>query len=104
VVEERTKEIGIKLAVGAKRRHILWQFFAESLAIILIGGGLGFLFAALVLKAIPVEKIQEYVGAPHINPAVGVATVLILLTIGVISGTMPARRAASTNPIEALRK
>jgi putative ABC transport system permease protein len=104
VVEERTKEIGIKLAVGAKRRHILWQFFAESLAIILIGGGLGFLFAALVLKAIPVEKIQEYVGAPYINPAVGVATVLILLTIGVISGTMPARRAASTNPIEALRK
>ncbi|MDH4220615.1 MAG: ABC transporter permease [Candidatus Aminicenantes bacterium] len=104
VVEERTKEIGIKLAVGAKRRHILWQFFAESLAIILIGGGLGFLFAALVLKAIPVEKIQEYVGAPYINPAVGVATILILLTIGIISGTMPARRAASTNPIEALRK
>jgi putative ABC transport system permease protein len=43
VVEERTKEIGIKLAVGAKRRHVLWQFFAESLAIVLLGGGLGFL-------------------------------------------------------------
>jgi putative ABC transport system permease protein len=104
VVEERTKEIGIKLAVGAKRRHILWQFFTESLAIVLIGGGLGFLFAALVLKAIPVEKIKDYVGIPQINPAVGVATILILLTIGIISGTMPARRAASTNPIEALRK
>ncbi len=104
VVEERTKEIGIKLAVGAKRRHILWQFFAESLSIILIGGGLGFLFSALVLKVIPMEKIQEYVGVPYINPVVGIATVLILLTIGAISGTMPARRAASTNPIEALRK
>ena len=104
VVEERTKEIGIKLAVGAKRRHILWQFFTESLAIVLIGGGLGFLFAALVLKAIPVEKIEEYVGVPQINPAVGVATILILLFIGIISGMMPARRAASTNPIEALRK
>jgi putative ABC transport system permease protein len=104
VVEERTKEIGIKLAVGAKRRHILWQFFAESLAIVLIGGSLGFLFAALILKAIPIEKIQEYVGIPQINPAVGVATILILLTIGIISGMMPARRAASTNPIEALRK
>jgi len=104
VVEERTKEIGIKLAVGAKRRHILWQFFTESLAIVLIGGGFGFLFAALVLKAIPVEKIEEYVGVPQINPAVGVATILILLTIGIISGMMPARRAASTNPIEALRK
>jgi putative ABC transport system permease protein len=104
VVEERTKEIGIKLAVGAKRRHILWQFFAESIAIILIGGGLGFLFAALVLKALPVDKIQEYVGVPYINPSVGVATILILLFIGVISGMKPARNAASTNPIEALRK
>ncbi len=104
VVEERTKEIGIKLAVGAKRRHVLWQFFAESLAIVLFGGGLGFLFAALVLRVIPIEKIKEYVGIPEINPAVGVATILILLTIGIISGLMPARRAASTNPIEALRK
>ncbi len=104
VVEERTREIGIKLAVGAKRRHILWQFFAESLAIVLMGGSLGFLLAALVLKVIPIDKIQEYVGIPEINPAVGVATILILLTIGVISGMMPARRAASTNPIEALRK
>lgn len=104
VVEERTKEIGIKLAVGAKRRHVLWQFFIESLAIVLLGGSLGFLFAALVLKALPIEKIEDFVGHPMINPTVGVATILILLTIGVISGLMPARRAASTNPIEALRK
>jgi putative ABC transport system permease protein len=104
VVEERTKEIGIKLAVGAKRRHILWQFFAESLTIILFGGGMGFLFAALVLRAIPVEKIKDYVGIPEINPAVGIVTILILLTIGIVSGLMPARKAASTNPIEALRK
>lgn len=104
VVEERTKEIGIKLAVGAKRRHVLWQFFAESLMIVLFGGGLGFLLAVLVLKAIPVEKIEDFVGIPLINPAVGIVTILILLTIGTISGLMPARRAASTNPIEALRK
>ena len=104
VVEERTKEIGIKLAVGAKRRHILWQFFAESLTIVLFGGGLGFLCAALVLRAIPVEKIKDYIGIPEINPAVGIVTILILLTIGIVSGLMPARKAASTNPIEALRK
>lgn len=104
VVEERTKEIGIKLAVGAKRRQILWQFFAESLSIVLLGGGFGFLFAALVLRVIPAEKIQDYVGIPQINPAVGVLTILILLGIGIVSGLMPARRAASTNPIEALRK
>lgn len=104
VVEERTKEIGIKLAVGAKRRHILWQFFAESLTIVLFGGGLGFLCAALVLRVLPVEKIKDYVGIPEINPAVGIATIVILLAIGIVSGLAPARRAASTNPIEALRK
>ena len=104
VVEERTKEIGIKLAVGAKRRHVLCQFFAESLSIVLFGGGLGFLLAVVVLKAIPIEKIKDFVGIPLIDPAVGVVTILILLAIGVISGLMPARRAASTNPIEALRK
>jgi putative ABC transport system permease protein len=104
VVEERTKEIGIKLAVGAKRRNILWQFFAESLTIVLFGGGLGFLFAALVLRVIPVEKIRDYVGDPRIDPAVGLVTISVLLAIGIVSGLAPARRAASTNPIEALRK
>lgn len=104
VVEERTKEIGIKLAVGARRRNILWQFFAESLSIVLFGGGLGFLLAALVVRVLPVEKIKDYLGTPEINPAVGLATIAILVAIGIVSGMAPARRAASTNPIEALRK
>jgi putative ABC transport system permease protein len=104
VVEERTREIGIKLAVGAKRRRILRQFFAEAITIILMGGLAGFLLAAVLLSIIPVEMVEEYVGIPKINPMVGVSTVLILLVIGAISGLVPARRAASTNPIEALRK
>ena len=90
--------------MGAKRRHVLWQSFAESLMIVLFGGGLGFFLAVLVLRIIPVEKIEEFIGNPVINPAIGLTTILILLAIGVISGLMPARRAASTNPIEALRK
>jgi ABC-type antimicrobial peptide transport system permease subunit len=65
---------------------------------------MGFLLAALILRALPVEKIQDYVGIPQISPGVGVGTVLILLAIGIVSALMPARRAASTNPIEALRK
>ncbi len=102
VVEERTREIGIKLAVGAKRRRILWQFFSESLSIILLGGIIGFGLAALVLGALPVDKLEEYVGRPEINPLVGIVTVFILLVIGTISGLAPARKAASTDPIEAL--
>jgi putative ABC transport system permease protein len=103
VVEERTREIGIKLAVGAKRNQILRQFFSETLVIIVIGGLLGFIFAALLLQVIPTESIEDFVGKPQIDFTVGVVAVLILLVIGVVSGLVPARRAASTDPIDALR-
>ncbi len=103
VVEERTREIGIKLAVGAKRKNILRQFFAESLLIILFGGALGFFNATLLLSLIPADLIKDYVGIPQINPLVGIVTVVVLLGIGSIAGWIPARKAASTNPIEALR-
>jgi len=103
VVEERTREIGVKLAVGAKRRDVLLQFFFEALTIILIGGMIGFLFAALLLKIIPVKMIEDFVGIPSINYSVGLITIIVLLLIGSVSGLMPARRAASTNPIQALK-
>ncbi len=103
VVEERIREIGVKLAVGAKRKQILRQFFSEALIIILMGGIIGFTFAALVLKLVPVELIEDFVGIPKINVTVGIVTILILLAVGTVSGLMPARKAASTDPIEALR-
>jgi putative ABC transport system permease protein len=107
VVDERTREIGVKLAVGARRRTILWQFFSESLAIMLIGGLAGFGLAAGVLqatKAFPKGGFTDFVGIPVLNPLVVASTILILLGIGVIAGMIPARTAASTDPIEALRK
>ncbi|MGD2092562.1 MAG: ABC transporter permease [Candidatus Aminicenantes bacterium] len=103
VVEERTREIGVKLAVGAKRKQILRQFFSEALVIILLGGIIGFAMSALVLQVIPTHLIEDYVGNPRINYTVGMVTILILLAIGTVSGLMPARKAASTDPIEALR-
>ena len=106
VVEERTREIGIKLAVGARRRTILRQFFAESLTIMLVGGVIGFALSALVLRAARFfpGNFTEFVGIPVLNPLVIVSTVLILLVIGVVAGMIPAREAASTDPIAALRK
>ncbi len=114
VVDERTREIGIKLAVGARRRTILWQFFSESLMIMLIGGLTGFGLAGGVLGALKSLSrggggandlsFTNFVGVPVLNPLVVVSTILILLAIGVIAGMIPARTAASTDPIEALRK
>jgi putative ABC transport system permease protein len=107
VVDERTREIGVKLAVGARRRTILWQFFSESLVIMLLGGFVGFGLSAGVLqatKAVRPGGFTEFVGMPVLNPLVVVSTVLILLIIGIIAGMIPARTAASTDPIEALRK
>jgi len=107
VVEERTREIGVKLAVGARRRTILAQFFSESLVIMLLGGLAGFALSVAVLqvtKAFPEGGFTDFVGVPVLNPMVVVSTVLILLGIGVVAGFIPARTAASTDPIEALRK
>jgi putative ABC transport system permease protein len=112
VVDERTREIGVKLAVGARRRTILLQFFGESLAIMFLGGLAGFGLAAGVLLAVRALargttadlSFTGFIGIPVLNPLVVVSTVLILLVIGVVSGIIPARTAASTDPIEALRK
>ena len=107
VVDERTREIGVKLAVGARRRTILWQFFSESLVIMLLGGLVGFGLSAGALratKAFPAGGFTDFVGIPVLNPLVIISTVLILLVIGVVAGMIPARTAASTDPIEALRK
>jgi putative ABC transport system permease protein len=106
VVEERTREIGIKLAVGARRKTILRQFFAESLMIMLVGGVIGFALSALALRAAKVfpGNFIEFVGTPVLNPLVIVSTIFILLAIGVVAGMIPARAAASTDPIAALRK
>jgi len=107
VVEERTKEIGIKLAVGARRKTILWQFFSESLMIMLLGGLIGFGLSVGVtqlVKALPAGSFTDFVGLPVLNPMVIVSTALILLVIGIAAGIIPARTAASTDPIAALRK
>ncbi len=107
VVDERTREIGVKLAVGARRRTILLQFFGESLMITLLGGLIGFGLAAAVVGAVgvlPVKGLSDFIGTPSLNPAIIVSTILILLAIGIVSGLIPARAAASTDPIQALRK
>jgi len=102
VVRERTREIGIKMAVGAKGRHILFQFLLETLFIVSIGGVTGFLISSGIVKAVSLFPVEKYIGTPTISTAVWLSAVLVLGVVGFLAGYFPARRAASLNPVEAL--
>ena len=98
-VTERTREIGIRLAIGAVAREVLLQFLVEAIALSCLGGLIGLVVAQVAIAAlIPVMKVS-WIFVPEINVlAFGISAV-----IGVVFGYFPARRAASLNPIDALR-
>lgn len=102
VVEERTREIGIKLAVGAKPGFIQRQFLAETLTLTAAGGLLGFLISLGVVAVFPAQLV-EYVGRPEISPLVIVTTSALLGAIGGLAGYFPARRASLLDPVVALK-
>jgi putative ABC transport system permease protein len=103
VVEERTKEVGIKMSLGAKKAHVVMQFIFETFVITFVGGTVGFLFSLAVVKLFPVFKLEEYVGTPQITYSTALIAVVILGLVGLISGYFPARRAANLNPVQALK-
>jgi putative ABC transport system permease protein len=98
-VTERTHEIGIRKAVGARREHILVQFLAESAALSAIGGVLG------VALAVAIGAIVRSTTAMPIvtSPAAVITSLLISTAVGLFFGIYPAWRAAGLSPIEALR-
>lgn len=107
VVKERTREIGIKMALGAKRFHIMSQFMFESLLIAILGGALGVILSVIIVKiwgAIPAKaEWMQWIGKPVISLEIALITSIILGAIGMLSGIFPSRKAASVNPVESLR-
>ena len=107
VVKERTREIGIKKAVGAKSRHLISQFVFESLLIAIMGGALGILFSwgiVQLFSLMPQDNMSiAYLGIPEISRNVLFTTVFILGMIGIVAGVFPATRAARLDPVESLR-
>jgi putative ABC transport system permease protein len=105
--KKRTREIGIKMALGAKRRHILFQFISEALLIVFIGGASGTLLSLLIVQVFQAlslkGEVADVLAHPVLSVDIMILTVLILGAIGFLAGFFPARRAASANPVEALR-
>ena len=97
-VTERTREIGIRKAIGARRRSILMQFLFESTVICLIGGVIGIAVAAGLTVLIDAVLMPA-----SLSPAILVTAVVISILVGVLSGIVPAWRGARLDPIEALR-
>lgn len=103
VVRERTKEIGVKRAVGARKSTILLQFFAETFMIVGFGAAIGFLIGSGIVALMQLIPIKEFVGAPEISLPVVISTMSVLAFIGLAAGMMPARRAASLDVVDCLR-
>jgi putative ABC transport system permease protein len=98
-VTERTREIGIRLAIGALEREVLLQFLVEAAALSAFGGLVGLAVAAGTSIALARAMQVPYL----FNPGINVLAFVFALAIGVIFGYVPALRAARLDPIEALR-
>jgi len=97
-VTERTREIGIRKAIGAKRRSIMLQFIFESSIICLMGGVIGIVLAGLLTLIIDAVLMPASMSIPIV-----IIAVFVSILVGVVAGIVPAYRGAKMNPIEALR-
>ncbi len=111
-VDERIREIGLRRALGARKRHIKFQFLAETLLIMLLGGAIGVLLSYAIAAGVGTLPLmgplfEDDSGKADIHLQISMMTVflstLVLLVVGVISGLVPALRASKLDPVDALR-
>ena len=98
-VTERTKEIGLRMAIGAKGKDVMWQFLSESIILSLIGGGIGIIFGIFISYALCAILNWPFVVS---KVAIGVSFAVCAAT-GMFFGWYPAKKAANLDPITALR-
>jgi putative ABC transport system permease protein len=103
VVEERMKEIGIKMALGARQRWILRQLLLETLMITALGGAAGFAISWAVCAVFPRFGVTKFVGDPQISLPVAALTALVLGMTGLVAGYFPAREASRLDPVVAMK-
>jgi putative ABC transport system permease protein len=105
-VQERTREIGIRKAIGATPRSIVGLVMKESILITAVAGYLGMVFGVVVLEAVAeaLPPEAEFFRDPHVDLRVAISATVLLVVAGAFAGFFPARRAASIQPVVALRE
>jgi putative ABC transport system permease protein len=108
LVKERTKEIGIRKALGAKPASIIMLIMQESLTITAVAGYVGLLTGILIIEGVNYAMTEfgvesEFFKNPEIDISIALAATGVLILTGCLAGVIPARNAAAVNPIEALR-
>src|SRR6201997_5499612 len=103
-VTERTREIGLRKALGATNRNILFQFFLEGAFLTLLSGALGVSGALIIMRLLSGVNLPQGFDTPRIVPVSAVGAVLSLALAGITAGLYPARKAAMLEPVEALRQ
>lgn len=103
IVKERTKEIGVRKALGALPSSIIGMILQESIFITAIAGFLGLFLGVGLLELIGPQIDSDFIKFPQVDFVTAMSTVIILIVAGALAGYIPARRAANIRPIEALR-
>lgn len=109
VVKHRTKEIGVQMALGARRSYVLGPLVLESLSLTALGGAIGVGAGWAIVRGLAFLQTKansdalEFMGAPTFSPGIAVTTVLLLGAIGFLAGYFPSRRAVAIQPAAALR-
>jgi putative ABC transport system permease protein len=107
MVQRRTREIGLQMAIGARPAAVLSQIVGESLILAGIGGYLGIGLSWLIvelLHRVPVKsEALQFLGKPTLSIPIGIVTAVVLIGVASLAGLLPARRASRLNPVEALR-
>lgn len=104
VVQERMMEIGVRRSTGARRHHIMAQFFLETFMIVGLGAIAGYATGWLLVEVTQNLPIEEFVGSPHFSPEVGLLAFVVLGFVGFASGLLPAWRASRLDIIDCLRR